>query len=370
MPLPSSDPAVEIDLPERAPDAPVASLFPGAAYRADLAACRTLLRTGSKSFFAASLLLPRRVREPASALYAFCRLADDAVDLAADPAAGLAHLHRRLDAAYRSRPFDHPVDRAFARTVEAHDIPRALPEALFEGFAWDAEGRRYETLGDLEAYAFRVAGTVGMMMSVLMERRSPALLARAADLGVAMQFTNIARDVGEDARAGRLYLPTAEFGRAGLDTEDFLRAPVASPGLARVVGDLLTVADDLYDRAASGIAALPADCRPAIRSASAIYREIGLEVRRNGLDSVSRRAVVGGRRKAALIAAATAMSDRTDGLNRPALPAARDLIARTAVPPTEAPPRTALARAVWLVDLFTRLERDDIARVGRPLQDR
>jgi phytoene synthase len=147
------------------------------------------------------------VRDSATALYAFCRLADDAID-EGDTETGartraLATLAQRLDAAYTGRPHDDPADRAFAQIVAQHHIPRAVPEALLEGFAWDLQGRRYETLADLHDYAARVAGTVGVMMAMLMGVRAPAALARACDLGIAMQLTNIARDVGEDARAGR-----------------------------------------------------------------------------------------------------------------------------------------------------------------------
>ena len=106
------------------------------------AACRAAIRTGSKSFHAASLLLPRKVRDPAIALYAFCRLADDAVDLSNGKPKALARLRARLDAAYAGRPYDDPADRCFAEMIERHGMPRALPEALIEGFAWDAEARR------------------------------------------------------------------------------------------------------------------------------------------------------------------------------------------------------------------------------------
>src|SRR5262249_39014200 len=153
------------------------------------AACRASIRKGSKSFFAASLLLPREVREAALALYAFCRAADDAVDegLNLDP---LSQLRERLDRAYARRPLAIAADRAFADVVVRYAIPRAIPEALLEGFEWDARGRRYETLSELVAYAARVAGTVGAMMTCLMGTRDPYVVARACDLGVAMQLTN------------------------------------------------------------------------------------------------------------------------------------------------------------------------------------
>ena len=174
---------------------------------ADMDACRALLKGGSRTFHAASKVLPRKVSDPAIALYAFCRLADDAVDLGDNRAAAVERLKERLDRAYRGQPMDQAADRAFADVVARFSIPREVPEALLEGLAWDAEGRRYETLPELCAYAARVAGTVGTMMTLVMGQRAPEIVARACDLGVAMQLTNIARDVGEDARAGRLYLP-------------------------------------------------------------------------------------------------------------------------------------------------------------------
>ncbi|MBV8868968.1 MAG: squalene/phytoene synthase family protein, partial [Acetobacteraceae bacterium] len=160
----------------------------------DLAACRALLRGGSRSFSLASGLLPRRVRDPAVALYAFCRLADDAIDRDKGGAAALARLRERLERAYAGRPMPIPADRALARVVARFAIPFALPHALLEGLAWDAEARRYETLDELTAYAIRVAGAVGEMMALVMGVRAPETLARACDLGVAMQFSNIARD--------------------------------------------------------------------------------------------------------------------------------------------------------------------------------
>ncbi|MBD0273222.1 MAG: phytoene/squalene synthase family protein, partial [Acetobacteraceae bacterium] len=281
---------------------PMRAPFDAAEHAADLAACRALLRGGSRSFHAASLLLPARVRAPATALYAFCRLADDAVDLDGGRPAAVARLRERLARAYEGRPLPIPADRAFAAVVSRHGIPRALPEALLEGLAWDAEGgRRYEDLPALEAYAARVAGSVGCMMAVLMGVRDRGALARACDLGVAMQLTNIARDVGEDARAGRLYLPQRWLREGGVDPDAWLARPAFDPALAAVVRRLLRAADELYHRAGAGIAALPAGCRPGIRAAGLLYAGIGREVERRGFDSVGARARVPGSRKAALL---------------------------------------------------------------------
>ncbi len=201
-------------------------------FDADLIACRTLLRGGSKSFDMAAKLLPRSVRDPAVALYAFCREADDVID---EGSGGLDWLRERLTLAYEGRPLDVPTDRAFASVVTRFAIPRALPEALLDGFAWDNARRRYRNVADLRAYAVRVAGSVGAMMAVVMGVRDPDRLAAAVELGVAMQLSNIARDVGEDARAGRIYLPLDWLAAGGIDADSFLSRPEHSAALGGVV---------------------------------------------------------------------------------------------------------------------------------------
>lgn len=291
---------------------------------ADHASCAAAIRAGSKSFFAASLLLPTRVRNPALALYAFCRAADDAVDVDHD---GLDGIRERLARIYAGKPLNHPADRALTDVVIEHRIPHALPAALLEGFQWDLEGRRYEDAEQLNSYAARVAGAVGEMMAHLMDTRSAEALARACDLGIAMQLTNIARDVGEDARAGRLYLPTSWLQQAGIDPDEWLADPVPDRRIQHVVERLLSSADDLYLSADAGIQLLPLDCRPGIRAARNLYAEIGHQLRRDGCDSVSRRTVVPSMRKAWVVSAAIKAT------------------------PSD--------RVAWVVDLFERLERRD-----------
>jgi phytoene synthase len=326
---------------------------PSGADETDLAACRALLCSGSRSFFAASLLLPKRVRAPATALYAFCRVADDAIDLGDDPAAALQALNARLDAAYAGMPEQNPVDRAFAATVQKFEIPKALPAALIEGLAWDAAGRRYASLAELLDYAARVAGAVGVMMAVVMGVRDSTSLARAADLGVAMQLSNIARDVGEDARAGRVFLPLDWLQEAGIDAPALLHAPEFTPALGSVVRRLLDEADTLYARAEAGIARLPLDCRVGIAAARRIYAAIGTKVAWAGYDSVSQRARVTGARKLAL--AGLAVKDAllpAAGMDAPALAANLFLLRDTAIEPVVAP-----KAIVKLLTMFERLER-------------
>lgn len=263
----------------------------------DLHHCREAIRTGSLSFHAASKLLPARVRDPALALYAFCRLADDAVDDSDDKAPAVLGLRDRLDLVYSGRPRNAAADRAFAAVVNDFEMPRALPDALLEGLAWDAFGRQYETLPELLAYCARVASAVGAMMCVLMRVRDADALARACDLGLGMQLTNIARDVGEDARAGRLYLPLQWMAEAGIDPADFLRCPGPHPALRALTRRLLDKADEFYQRSETGVAVLPLACRPGIFAARHVYAGIGGAVARLNYDSYTHRARTSGKQK-------------------------------------------------------------------------
>lgn len=326
------------------------------------AACRDMLRGGSRSFFAASLLLPHKVRQPAAALYAYCRLADDAIDRDRGGEQALALLRERLDLIYAGKSLPLGTDRAFAEVIARFTIPRALPEALLEGFAWDAAGRRYRTLTELLGYAVRVAGSVGMMMAFVMGKSEPAMLARACDLGVAMQLTNIARDVGEDAAAGRLYLPLAWLQEAGIDPEAWLANPVFSQPIGCVVGRLLRAADALYRRADTGVDRLPFSCRPGIRAARLLYAAIGHELAVLGFDSISRRAFVPAGRKAVLLPRAFFWRADTGRVDAAPLPQARALIEaadtadRLARTPMSAPWWRLTDRVVWVIELFTQLE--------------
>ena len=336
---------------------------------ADVAACRAMLRGGSRTFFAASLVLPRSVRKPATALYAFCRMADDAIDQGTDCAAALEDLRSRLERIYDGCPGAIAIDRAFADCVLRHSIPKSFPDALLEGFEWDAAGRRYETLSQLTDYAVRVAGTVGTMMAMIMGTRDAELLARACELGVAMQLTNIARDVGEDARRGRLYLPLTWLREANLDPQAWMADPVFSEALSSVIKRLLAAAEALYARSDAGLARLTPSCKPGMYAARLLYAEIGHEVARRKFDSVNQRAVVAWQRKARFLAdAVVAATARPSASAAHALPEAAFLLESLPAaavsrwkPPESTRERVRWPRieerVIWLIDLFERLER-------------
>ena len=284
----------------------------------DLHHCRNVIRTGSLSFHAASKLLPASVRDPALALYAFCRCADDEVDEGQNKTRAVIELQERLALIYAGQPHNAPEDRAFASVVEDFEMPAALPEALLEGLAWDAMERRYTSPSDLRGYCARVASAVGAMMCVLMRVRDADALARACDLGVAMQLTNIARDVGEDARAGRIYLPLEWIHAEGLDPQQVLSATQATPELRRMVKKLLSEARALYVRSEAGVAALPLNARTGIYAARYIYAAIGQAVTRNNYDSITQRGRTSKRLKLALLAKSTVRT--TAGLVMPTSP--------------------------------------------------
>ena len=325
-----------------------------------------MMRSGSKTFFAASRLLPPRVRAASIALYAFCRVADDLIDEGGDVSGRLFALRQRLDHIYAGVPANHVEDQALSIVVQQHDLPRILLDALLEGFEWDAQGRRYDCLEALEAYAARVAGTVGAMMCWIMGSNAPQTLARACELGMAMQLTNIARDVGEDARNNRIYLPLNWLREAGVDLEQWLKQPLATGGVKSVIGRLLDRADVLYKRAQTGIAELPPDCRAAILAAGVIYAEIGRQLRREGLDSVSGRTVVSTGRKMFLLF--TALTQAGFIYTRPQQPAplaAIRFLVQGCTGPCEVvrarnyfPNRAMPQRVEWLLGLFERLETE------------
>jgi phytoene synthase len=275
---------------------------------ADLAVCSATIRRHSRSFYAASRLLPAAVRDAAVATYAFCRAADDAVDdagSAVDAHVRHAATRRQLDRIYGGKPVESASGRVFARVVIAYGIPREEPEALLDGMAQDLGTVRIPDEDGLMLYCYRAAGVVGRMMSRIMGRADAEALARAVHLGIAMQLTNIARDVGEDAQRDRVYLPATWLAEADGSAIEVLAAR-PSPTVLRVTLRILELAERYYASGIAGIALLPAACRPAILSAALLYRAIGRKVRAHDGDGVTERARVGTPQKMALITAALA----------------------------------------------------------------
>jgi len=273
--------------------------------------CRRILAESSQSFDWASRLLSREQRDEIAALYAFCRRCDDAIDLA--PAARhheiLAALRARLEAVYRGEPARDDVEACFARVVARRRIPIEYPRALLDGMQMDVDAACYATLDELLVYCWRVAGTVGLMMCHVLGVADARATRHAAHLGIAMQLSNVARDVSEDWHRGRCYLPrellaprlTAWMEAHGKPTDrpDFPSALWDEIAAANRI--LLDRAERYYASADHGLAYLAPRAALAIRAARLIYAEIGREVERRGPAGVAGRAIVSRRRKLALL---------------------------------------------------------------------
>lgn len=263
-----------------------------------------------KSFALASKLLPAEVCDEAVVLYAWCRRVDDAVDTvsAAEQPHALQQLRAELDEVYGRHVPRDPLLAALQQLVRARRIPRHYPEELLAGMAMDVEVSRYDTLDELLGYSYRVASVVGLMMCHVMGVKRPEALAHAAHLGLAMQLTNIARDVAEDWARGRLYLPDellARYGAGGLQPQLDNPLPVyAITGVAGAVAELLALADGYYRSGAAGLSQLSPRCALAVDAARLIYADIGRAVRAQGCDPRAGRAFVSAPRKLWLVARA------------------------------------------------------------------
>lgn len=267
-----------------------------------------MIRRGSKSFAAAAWLFAPVVRRRAYMLYAWCRHCDDQIDgqdhgfgkaelSAAEAIRRLEELRDRTREAFSGEPMGDPVFAAFQRVAREADIPQRHAMELLAGFDMDVNGARYRELPDTLLYCYRVAGVVGVMMAAVMGVRDRAALARAADLGIAFQLTNIARDVLDDARAGRCYLPEDWLREAGVPSGSHAD-PACRAQLVAVVRRLLGEADRYYASAVEGLPALSFRSAWAVATALGVYRAIGDLVRARGAAAWDRRAVVGRSRKA------------------------------------------------------------------------
>jgi phytoene synthase len=270
-----------------------------------VAASRGVLALKSKSFSLASLFLPADRRADVAVVYAFCRHVDDAIDLAPierRPNA-LADLRVAIDAIYAGRATGVSAFDAFAVVARTRGIPRLYVDALVDGMAMDVARVRYETLDSLLLYAHRVAGVVGLLLCHVLGVSSDRALPNATHLGLAMQLTNICRDVAEDLVDGRIYLPRALLG-IDLDLtlgRDPARDEPTRDAVSRAVRALLDEADRLYRSADLGIVALPFRSALAIRAARYVYAAIGTELRRRGGDPFLGRAVVSRSKKLWLV---------------------------------------------------------------------
>ena len=234
--------------------------------------CEAITAEHSRTFYVASALLPRRKRRAVRALYAFCRISDDLVDRAQpDPLDRLMAWQEHSLSAHS--PQDDLVALAWADTRARYRIPRRYAEQLIEGVRRDLEQDRYQSFEELSAYCYGVASTVGLMAMHIIGFEGREAVPYALKLGVALQLTNILRDVGEDWQAGRVYLPQQELAEFGLDEEDLARGKVDARWQA-FMRFQIERNRRLYQEAMPGISLLEGDGRFAIATAADLYQAI------------------------------------------------------------------------------------------------
>lgn len=247
----------------------------------------------SKSFYFATRFFPRELARSAHAVYWFCRYTDDLVDECVSVKDGRLDLEdwaRQVEIAFRTGVARHPVLTTFLDAKRRHAIPEEYALELIEGMRMDLECRRYENFDELRVFCYRVASVVGLMMSHVIGFRGDAL-PYAVDLGIAMQLTNILRDVGEDLERGRIYLPREEMARFGYSERE-LRGRVRNKAFNLLMAFQVARARDFYERARPGIGMLSEDGRFAVNVAADVYRGILRRIEAGGYDVFEHRAYV------------------------------------------------------------------------------
>jgi phytoene synthase len=252
--------------------------------------CQQKAAQSGSSFYYSFMFLPAPRRRAITALYAFCREVDDAVDEVGDPGVArskLAWWRQDISRAFDGTP-QHPVAQALVPVIREYALPLAHFQTIIDGMAMDLDQVRYVDFSTLELYCHRVAGVVGLMSAEIFGYTDAATRGYARDLGIAFQLTNICRDVGEDARRGRIYLPQEDLARFGVDPSSLLRAE-HSDAFRQLMAFEVDRAQHWYAKA---LAQLPAADRKSQRTGlimAAIYRTLLDEMARDGFLVLDRR---------------------------------------------------------------------------------
>jgi 15-cis-phytoene synthase len=245
----------------------------------------------ARSFWAAARFLPAAVRSDVVILYAVCRTIDDAVDEAPDDATARAELARMQAELTGEAPLS-PLFAAYHAVAARHRIPVECALLLIDGVRSDLGPVRIIDEDDLVRYCYRVASTVGLMMSHVVGCDDPLAPPFAVDLGLAMQLTNIVRDVAEDAQRDRVYYPGQMLAEYGANAEQIRRGTIDRAVLRELTLRVLALADRYYRSAEEGMRYIPARCRVGVLVASRLYAAIGRRVRRVGHDPLDGRMIV------------------------------------------------------------------------------
>ena len=266
---------------------------------------RTITAQFARSFYFSSRFLPIEKRWATYALYGFCRYADNLVDLQRTRSqeellAELECLAKEVSLAYRTGESEHPIIKSFIFIARKFNIPEKYPLELIRGVEMDAAFTGYTSFADLYLFAYRVAGVVGLMMTHILGYSDNAAFPYAEKLGVAMQLTNILRDIQEDKNIGRVYIPAEELTRFAVAEADIL-AERMSPQLRDLIQFQVNRAHAYYADAEPGIAMLDKDARFGIYTASRIYQAILKKIELSDYNPFIGRAYVPGPRKLAML---------------------------------------------------------------------
>lgn len=273
--------------------------------------CREITRNHAKTFYMATRFLPNDKQRGIFAVYALCRYVDDLVDEAEDLVhrrcldedgirRGMDNWKQKLEAAYRGEVRDHPILLAFSDTLHSFHIPLHLPLQLIEGVGMDLYKRRYETFDELYDYAYKVASVVGLMTCEIFGYRTPEALDHAEELGVAMQLTNILRDVGEDLRRDRIYLPAEELRRFGVSEQQLFEGRM-DEAFRELMRFQIDRARSYYERSDLGVPMLESGSRLPVYLARYNYSRILDKIEENDYRVFDRRAYLNATEKFAIL---------------------------------------------------------------------
>ena len=249
--------------------------------------CQLKAKQSGSSFYYSFIFLPSAKRAAITALYAFCREVDDVVDECSDFSVAkikLAWWRNEIEGLYANNP-QHPVSKALIEYIHTYHLAKEHFLEIIDGMEMDVNFNRYEDFKQLQLYCYRVASVVGLLTASIFGYQNRATLKYAHDLGMAFQLTNIIRDVGEDARMGRIYLPLDELKKAKVTEDDILQSR-QTPQFKELMEYQIERAESYYDKA---LRALPAEDKKAQKTGlmmAAIYRTLLREIQTDGAEKV------------------------------------------------------------------------------------
>lgn len=251
----------------------------------------------AKTFYFTSHLLPKERRKAAFSVYAICRISDDTVDNPAESLASLESIEKKIKAAYSNAPLEDGILVAFKQTITKYRIPKQYFDELIDGMYMDVEKNRYKNFDELYTYCYKVAGIIGLIMLYILGYNNPEAKTYAVKLGIAMQLTNILRDIKEDYQRGRIYVPQDEMKQFGVSEETIAEGKI-SDQFIHLLKFQIKRADSYYSNARQGLKLINnAPSRLVVCMMAYMYEAILRKIEENSFDVFSKRAYVSNLKK-------------------------------------------------------------------------